>query len=332
MDFIYQCDDRYAPFTGVSIYSLLENNKLLDSIRVFVIDDSISELNKSRLIQCVDSFGREISFLPADTLMNASDAKEMQKYKGTRKNTHSFLKMIAIDQLPDDVETITYLDSDTLVLNSLEQLQDIEMKDCIIAMALDSLVDEKKKLIGFDRSDPYYNSGVIYIDVKRWKEGKCRERVIEHSKHHSYGTVDQDLLNVEFKGEIYTLPPEFNFQPHHIAFTDKDYFSVFTHKNGRYYSEDEIKMAREHICIMHFFRYLGEQPWHKGNLHPCNDCFDSYLRRTPWSDYEKKEAQKTTLFVVEKCIYRILPKRLFLRLFMAFFTLKLKHDIRAGNK
>ncbi len=330
MDFLYQCDDKYAPFTGVSIYSLLENNTGLDRIRIFVIDDSISEENRNRLKKCVESFHRELVFIDGSSLMNEADAKEMQEYKGTRKNTHSFLKMLAFSELPDDVDRVLYLDSDTLVLGSLEPLYNVILDGFIIGMVLDSLVDEKKMLIGFDRSDPYYNSGVIYVNVREWKAGKCRKRITEHSKDHTYGTVDQDLLNVVFKGEIYTLTAQYNFQPHHIAYNDKDYFSVITHKEGCYYSPNEIRDARNDIRIMHFFRYLGEQPWHKGNLHPCNDYFDEYLRKSPWSDYEKKDAGKG-IFVIEKGLYRIMPRRLFLRMFMALFTLKLKKDIRAGR-
>ena len=114
MDFLYQCDDKYAPFTGVSIYSLLENNSGLDRIRIFIIDDSISEENRNRLEKCVESFHRELLFIDGSSLMNEADAREMQEYKGTRKNTHSFLKMLAFSELPDDVEKVLYLDSDPI--------------------------------------------------------------------------------------------------------------------------------------------------------------------------------------------------------------------------
>ncbi len=332
MDFLYQCDDNYAPFTGISIYSLFENNKYLDRIRVFVINDHISEENLDRIKHCADSFQRELVFIDADALMQEPDIGNMQTYKGTRKNTHSFLKMLAIDRLPDDVEHILYLDSDTLVLDSLGSFASLDIGHCFIAMALDSLVDEKKALIGFERSDPYYNSGVIYIDIRRWKDGNCRQRLIDHSAKHSYGTVDQDILNVEFKGEIYTLPAQYNFQPHHLAYREIDYFAVFTHKGGKYYTAEEIAYARDHICIMHFFRYLGEQPWHKGNLHPCTGYFDRYMKMSLWSDFTKKESGKGIIFKIEKALYVILPKRMFLKLFMFFFTVKLKKDIKAQNE
>ena len=324
MDILYQCDDNYAPFTGVSLYSLLENNKDLDTIRIFVINDSISPRNQELMRNCVTSYGRILIFIDAKEITDATGSNIIRSYKGTRKNTNSFLKILAIDLLPDDVEKILYLDSDTLVLNSLSKLEKINLNGHLMAMVMDSLVDKSKQLIGFARSDPYYNSGVIYIDVDLWKKQQCGARAIQHAMTHSYGTVDQDLLNVEFKDTVLTLPPKFNFQPHHLHYRDKDYFAVISHKNGNYYSPTEISTSRDSICIMHFFRYLGTQPWHANNLHPCSPMFDRYLDLSPWRDYKKESISPGTMFNIEIALYKILPDRVFLRLFMVFFLIKLK--------
>ena len=313
------------------MFSLLENNKEMDRIRIFMIDDHISEENRVKMRECVSSYGRELVFVDGQELLDSPEAKRMQDYKGTRKNTHSFLKMLVIDRLPDDVSRILYLDSDTLVLERLNKLSDFQMNGCVIGMVMDSLVDKKKALIGFERNDPYYNSGVILVDVGRWKAERYRDKLIEHSMYHTYGTVDQDILNVVFKDRILTLPIEYNFQPHHLVYDEKTYFTVFTHKDGLYYSADEIRKARESIRIMHFFRYLGEQPWHKGNVHPCTPYFDRYLKKSPWNDYDKKESRKGALFRIEKGLYEVIPRGLFLRLFTFFFNIKLKVDIKAGK-
>ncbi len=331
MNILYQCDDCYAVFTGVSIYSLLENNKELNRIRIFVIDDFVSEENRQKMQQCVESYHREIVFISAKEIMESPDAAKMQEYKGTRKNKHSFLKLLVFDRLPKDVDHILYLDSDTLVLGSLEPLEGMSFQGKLLAMVMDSLTDKHKTLVGFKRSDQYFNSGVIYVDVQMWKSDNCRDRVIQHALTHSYGTVDQDLLNVEFKSEIKTLPPEYNFQPHHVAYNEKDYFAAITHEGGQYYSPEEITKARDDIRIMHFFRYLGEQPWHKGNLHPCTPKFDTYLEKSPWRGYEKQDSTRSSLFEIEEMLYRILPKRIFLKTFMLVFTLKLKRDIKSNS-
>lgn len=134
--------------------------------------------------QCVEAYHREIKFISAKELMKSPDAAKMQEYKGTRKNKHFFLKLLVFDRLPEDVDRILYLDSDTLVLGSLGPLEELDMQGNLLAMVMDSLTDKHKALVGFKRLDRYFNSGVIYVDVKAWKSDNCRERVIRHALTH----------------------------------------------------------------------------------------------------------------------------------------------------
>ena len=46
MNIVYASNDAYVPFLGISLFSLLENNRQLDKICVFVLSDSISERTK----------------------------------------------------------------------------------------------------------------------------------------------------------------------------------------------------------------------------------------------------------------------------------------------
>ena len=38
LNILYQSDDNYAPYMGVSICSLFENNKNEESIKIYIID------------------------------------------------------------------------------------------------------------------------------------------------------------------------------------------------------------------------------------------------------------------------------------------------------
>ena len=77
----------------------------------------------------------------------------------------------------------------------------------------------------------------------------------------------------------------------------------------------EIDFYDERMSTMVAYRFLGDFPWHKGNLHPNTAIWDSYMRRSPWSDLEKRHARRGLVFKIEKLLYRTLPKRLFLSLF-----------------
>lgn len=315
MNILYQSDDNYSVFMGVSICSLLENNKQIDELNIYILDDQISEVHKSDITGMVEKYGRNVVYIDSKQILSSTNSQEFLKYVGMRKNKHSFLKMFLSEVLPENIGKIIYIDCDTLVVGDLSELDSLDMGECPIGMALDSLVCKAKTSIGFQLDDKYYNSGVIVFEINNWKTQNCEARIVSHVKEHgNYGTVDQDVLNVELKEHIYTLPMKYNVQPIHLVYSIKTYFKNY--KMGKsYYSPEEIQKAVEKPKILHFLRYVGESPWHKDNVHPDTPQFDYYLRLSPWSDYIKKPANKGWKFMVEKVMYKVLPKPCFLRIF-----------------
>ena len=51
LNVLYGCDENYAPYTGVSMTSLLENNKHLDVIRIYVAAQGFSQHDRRRDIR-----------------------------------------------------------------------------------------------------------------------------------------------------------------------------------------------------------------------------------------------------------------------------------------
>ena len=189
------------------------------------------------------------------------------------------------------------------------------MGEYALAMALDSLGYQHKLDIGMQEEDAYYNSGVILFHMQNWKKKQCTERIIQHVRESdiTYTSPDQDLLNVVCKEDILCLMPKYNMQPVHLAFSVRTYFACYP--GEAYYTEKQIQDSLNKTCIYHFFRFLGEFPWNKGNVHPDNSIFDQYLQLSPWKGYKKVSAESTIAMKIEKILYKILPKGLFLRIF-----------------
>lgn len=316
LNILYQSDENYAPYMGVSIYSLLHNNQESDEINIYIINNNISDENIKKLNLLVKKYHRKITYINADKILNSDKISKLPKYSGMRKNGKSFMKMMLDDVITDDIKKIIYIDCDTLVVNDIHELMNTEMNGYPIAMALDSFVLKAKPSIGLQYDEPYYNSGIILFDLEQWKKQNCSSRVVNHlANNRTYGTVDQDVLNMEFKNTIARLPVNYNFQPAHMVYDNKTYFSCFKHPSGSYYSDSEIDNGRKDIRIIHFFRYLGESPWHENNLHPARKLFDKYLSASPWKDYKKQKANKGIIFKLEKLMYIVLPKKIFFHIF-----------------
>ncbi|MDD3412687.1 MAG: glycosyltransferase family 8 protein [Lachnospiraceae bacterium] len=325
IDVLYQFNEKYAPFAGVSMTSLFENNKHFDEIRVFILGEEIEECSKNKLVQLARQYQREILFLSIDPLIEMMKQWNMPTYRGSyAANARLFLNEI----VPEDVDKLLYLDADTIVAGKLNELFEMEMGDYPIAMALDSLVRKHKLRLGYQNQSYYFNSGVIVFQMRNWKKGKYSEKIANHVKtiRAHYPSPDQDLLNIVCRNRIKLLKPQFNLQPIHLAFSLADYFRWFC-RTG-YYQVEEIREAKEKPIIFHFFRFVGEFPWNKDNVHPDKELFDCYLKISPWRDFEKAPTDNNLIFRIEKEMYKRIPRSLFI----VFFKVAYEFFIWKSNK
>ncbi len=312
IDILYQFNEKYAPYAGTSITSLFENNKHLDEITVYILGEGLSEDSQERLRKLAAAYGRSMTFINTDDLLYMMKKMNMPAYRGSyAANMRLYLSYV----LDENVRKLLYLDADTIVDGKLDGLIDLNMEGHPVAMVLDSLVRKHKKRLGFSGDDFYYNSGVMLFDMEVWRKLRCSERIVNHVKNVRawYPSPDQDLINVVLKGEILRLGPEYNMQPVLLAFKTADYYKTFGARG--YYTYTEVSSAKDNPVIYHFFRFVGEFPWHEGNVHPDNDIFDRYLAGSPWKDYKKQKAQTGPVLKIEKVLYRKLPGKIFIRLF-----------------
>ena len=328
MNVLYQFNEKYAPYAGVSITSLFENNKNADEICVYILGENLSETSKRKLKSLEQEYKRKILFKDTQALVEKMKEWGVPAYRGSyAANMRLFLPMI----LQEDVDRILYLDADTIVQGSLQPLFEMEDAKAALGMVLDSLGQNHKRTIGLREEDLYYNSGVILFFMSNWKEYRCTERIIEHIEagNTMYSAPDQDLLNVVCREEILKLPAKYNAQPVHRVYHVNDYFKCYGSK--AYYSEEEIEKLKDDTVIYHCFRFLGEFPWDKDNLHPDRKLFDYYLEKSPWEDYTRKKAEATFPMKVEKLLFKMLPHGMFLRIFHVFHNLYVegKKEIKA---
>ena len=124
---LYQSDDNYAAFMGVSICSLLENNKSAEEISIYIIDDSISKNNKELLLEMVQAYSRELFFISGEVVLNDKEITDIFAYTGMRKNTHSYLKLFLDKIMPDCSGRVIYIDCDTAVTGNIQELITLDM-------------------------------------------------------------------------------------------------------------------------------------------------------------------------------------------------------------
>lgn len=310
---LYQFNDAYAPYAGVSIVSLFENNRDIEDLYVYIIGDKISSENKCILQETAQDYHRSLIFLDAAPIIHRLKELNVPQYRGSHATN---MKLFLPDILDSSVERILYIDADTAVIGSIRSLENFNMNGCPIAMAYDSLGRRHALQIGLQSKDAYFNAGIILIDLKQWKIDKCTQRIIDHVQkvRAHYMAPDQDLLNIVLKGQITVLPPEYNFQPVHYRYKTNLYQRMLAPQI--YYSPEALTSASSAPVILHFFRFLGEFPWNQNSSHPYRDIFSQYLSLSKWKDkYKPKPTQSNWIFRLEKIFYRFLPDCIFLFIF-----------------
>ncbi|MFI3177262.1 MAG: glycosyltransferase family 8 protein [Eubacteriales bacterium] len=314
INILYQFNDKYAPYAGVSITSLLINNQHFDEVDIYILEDCldcVSKENKAKFQRIADEYNRNIVFVNTEHIVDLMKKNKIPMYRGSYATN---MKMFYAECITFNHDRTLYIDADTIIVDKIDELVSISLEGKSIGMCLDSLGSIHRNDIGLNSCD-YFNAGIILFDNHKWIEHKYQEKIVDHVKkiRTNYPAPDQDLININCVNDIFRLDCRYNLQPHHMKYEPQHYLNIYVTKN--YYTKTELENAKEQPAIIHTFRYLGEFPWHKNNLHPANKYFDEYLKVSLWNEYVKEKADVSLLLKTEKFLYQILPSKLFLHIF-----------------
>lgn len=301
MNVVYASNNAYVPFLGISLFSLLKNNGKLDKISIFVLADKISEKNKEILNDMVIRYGREIKYI---------DLKEMEDFIPFHFNTFGFhpivLSRLFLDVLLDDnINRALYLDCDTIIDDSLEELEKLDFRKDYVAMVPEMYMPAaNKKLIGLTATEPYYNAGVILFNLELIRKDRMREHFLKYYQERNGELLynDQDIINYCCKGRICRLSHAYNLSPNLVYFPR--YF--IKRLQPAYYckSAEEYKRILLKPSIIH---YMGdERPWIRGNHNAYRKKFKKYRDMSPWKDLPMVEGQR--LYMMCYHILNVLTK------------------------
>ena len=289
MNVLFQCDDRYAAVTGVSLTSLLENNRGAEELHIYLISDRVSEENREKFRLLAQRYGRTIEFL------DMSDSSERLEAAGAPKWCGSYAaygRLFAVGQIEEELDRLLYLDSDTVVTADLSELYSMDLEGAVCAMAQDALCYALYKHIGHRRDEPYYNSGVILFDAAAWKRQGCEAAVFPFIASHGaqLNFPDQDTLNAILKGKIKRLDVKYNFFVQFLTLgIEENYYVYSLDKKPHYYSREEMTRAGRSAAIYHYS--TGEKPWLKDARCALAELWDRYLQLSPWAGMERTERQ-----------------------------------------
>ncbi len=313
LNILYQSDNNYAAITGVSMTSLMENNKDIEDLNFFVLDDKISDENKNKMQTVCDQYKRPLTFINTDKMLKTLKELKVHPFKGTYT---TYFKLIALDDLKVKTGRILQLDGDTVINGSLRELCDIDLEGLVCAATYDCTMNSYKAMIDIPATDKYYNCGVLLINQKNWKDYHCTDKIIDHLKNNrsGYYTVDQDIINVLFRDKIRYLDLKYNFNSGFFIYGVKESLKMYDLKPEYYNTVKEVETAMKSPVLYHCMGAMTGRPWEQDSIHPQNKIFDKYLAMSPWSGREKTKVNRKRIFKIQRMLYVVLPRSLYIPL------------------
>ncbi len=339
---IYHSSDSFASVTGVSMLSLFENNKGMDYIHVLYIESGITQENKRRLRNIAEQYGRELEFMK----MPDWSEKLNIDLKSSKKEWHGlgYNRLFLTEYLPPDVDRVLYLDSDTLIEQPLNKLWNQDLTGYYLAGVDDCLSSNYRNLVGLGKEGTYVNSGVLLINVEKWREDRICQRFIDMIiKNNGFFIFnEQTAINALFCGKIKILPQNYNVNSL-VYLYDFDELMKLRKPYHYSYTKEDLLDAKKHPIITHYTGnfYVYRRPWAQNSDHPHAQAFLKYREMSPWKEEALIEDAKDQNAKCCNKLCHMLPRRIMIR-FVSFlynyirivaFTVKLNRaQNRCGKK
>ena len=181
---------------------------------------------------------------------------------------------VHLPALLNDVDRVVYLDADTIVVDSISELFEIDLGRAELA-AVDNVTDPGARDFVAELALPadqrYFNSGVLVMDLAHMRDADATSRVLRNARATRW--PDQDALNIVFGQRRHRLHPRWNAQ-NSLFFWQELADEVFG---------SQADEARDHPAILHFEGHgPGTKPWDDRCEHPLRAAYLEHARSLPW--------------------------------------------------
>ena len=297
INIICATDDNYAPYCGVMLTSLFENNKERRVNVYILIGTSLSVQNEDNLYKTAKKYGQEIQFCIVD-----GSLVDKFKIRGEDKKHLSmvtYYRLFTEELLPKEVDLVLYLDCDIIVDGNIGELFDMDWTDVAIGTVSDMCTewDEYYKRLQYEKSVGYFNAGVVMMNLDYWRKHHMAKLCFDYlaNNYERLENNDQDVLNVVMKDKKIALPVTYNYQ---IQFQMPYFFSTFPP------NIKENILQTSSPKIIHYAAEL--KPWMAYYYsYPFYDLWQKYKKLSLWRYMPDQlpQAHKFVAFVKRYCLW-----------------------------
>lgn len=297
-------NNNYTQHACVLLASVFENNKC-HSFHIHVIHRGLSEKNCKIINDFCTAYNAKVSFYYID----------IKDYYFPNLESHyisvdTYLRLFIADYLDNSIDRILYLDVDMIVNGDLSELLNTDIGNVVLAAIEDAPVAERFVRLRLDSKLGYFNAGMLYINMVKWRKLDITKKSLEYLKKYPERILyhDQDVLNAIIKGQWKRIEFKWNML---------DAFFWLPPLIQEKYT-DELSACKQDVRIIHYTG--GVKPWHAWTKNPYYHKYYEYLKFTPWKGYKPSLSSQwraykfprnvLTILHIDRLIWLLIKKHL----------------------
>lgn len=232
---------------------------------IFILHSDLQEEDERSMEEVVERPGVSLHFQAVDQSW-FSMFPESQRYPGL-----IYYRIFAAYFLPKDLDRILYLDADTIVINPLNELYQMEFEGnyYIACTHVRKLLNKVNQLrLGIEEDYTYINSGVMLMDLEQLRKHQDVKEVLDYVEKRGFffALPDQDILTALYGSKTKIVDT--------MKYNLSDRMLV-VHNSDPNKKKLDLKWVREHAVIIHY--YGKQKPW-KTPYRGCLDVFYQELK------------------------------------------------------
>ena len=277
MNVLIYLDRHYVVPATVMVRSLLENTASAIPVRLFVLCLGLTDGDKEAMAASWPHEKIRVSWIDVDI----SAFKESFASIGYLSQA-AYLRLLLDRYLPGEIERVITMDCDGIVHGDIQELWNLGGESRCPVMAVKDCCNptlgyDRSPFIqseGIDRQAPYFNSGIMVIDLVKWRERNISGRCLALAERWKGKALyaDQSFLNAVLQGDWEPLPPRWNCNRRHLA------IHSFPTLRNRVLSYNEVREAQRAPGFSHFCSAV--KPWSPVRFHPHRSSYLRYLGMT----------------------------------------------------
>lgn len=281
----YASSDFYSRETGISLLGFLDNNLNYEPDTVIILDYGILDHNKEKLNSIAAKYGKKIDYIDAKSIMEKVQKDlHLESFRGSLATySRAFIDKL----MPDYVERLLYIDSDTVVVGNASSLGAIDIGDACMAAVVGTgfytgIGQHIAELQLLTKNKCYYTCGVVLFDIENWKKINTYDMMAKTlAKKTDYPYADQTLINNTIPEKyLMKLPIEYNYTTHVYSKA----IEVKMAMRGGWYTEEEVRYAIQHPVVIHYPGNPINRPWYDVCYSRRKDDYLKYRKLSPWVD------------------------------------------------